>query len=516
MTVSAGTLADTGKGLVVTGVRGNVADLVSAAAREYPTAVALIDTVSGHTVTWEALDTAVDALAHALPQAGFRAGDRVALRLPTSPAFAVGFFGVTRAGGVAVPLSPQAPAAELLPVLEHSGARVLLGPPDSELGPDLTVLEPDVGATGDPVAPARGGEDIAALLYTSGTTGPARGVMLSHRALLANVEQLRSLHPPVAERTDRVFIAIPLHHSYGLGPGLLTTAAAGATAVLSPRFDARGALADCAAHRVTVLLGVPGMYTEFAGLPADEVGEQLSTARLLISGAAPLRPKVLAAMRAATGLAVYEGYGLTEAAPVVTSTLVTGYAKPGSVGRPLPGVEVRLVDSDGSEEEVPLDPADPDDAFGEDEAGTGLVAIRGANLFSGYWPDGAHGPDSDGWLRTGDIGYLDTDGDLHLVDRANDLIIVNGFNVYPQEVERVIAELPQVAEVAVVGVLDERSGEAVRAVVVPNQGAALSEQQVLQHCAERVAGYKVPTTVRFVSELPYSPTGKPRRVELRS
>ncbi|NIJ14745.1 long-chain acyl-CoA synthetase [Saccharomonospora amisosensis] len=500
----------------MTGVRGNVADLVSTAATAHPTTVALIDTVSGDTVTWKALDAAVDALARSLSEAGLRPGDRVALRSPTCPAFAIGFFAVARAGGIVVPLSPQAPNAELLPVLEQSGARMLLGSADAELGHDLTVLEPDLGASGDPVDPVGGGEDIAALLYTSGTAGPARGVMLSHRALLANVEQLRSLTPPVAEPGDRVFIAIPLHHIYGLGPGLLTAAAAGATAVLAPRFEARQALAHCSTHRVTVLLGVPGMYADFAALPPEEVGERLSTVRLLVSGAAPLRPKVLAAMRAATGLAVYEGYGLTEAAPVVTSTLVTGYAKPGSVGRPLPGVEVRLVDSDGSGEGVPLDPADPDDAFGEDEAGTGLVAIRGENLFSGYWPDGAHGPDADGWVRTGDVGYLDTDGDLHLVDRANDLIIVNGFNVYPREVEQVIAELPQVAEVAVVGMLDERSGEAVRAVVVPKPGAALSEQQVLQRCSERLAGYKVPATVRFVSELPHSPTGKLRRLDLRS
>lgn len=499
----------------MTGVRGNVADLVSTAAAAHPTAVALIDTVSGNTLTWKALDAAVDALARSLGEAGLRPGDRVALRSPTSPAFAIGFFAVARAGGIAVPLSPQAPAAELLPVLEHSGARVLLGTADAELGDDVTVLEPDQCESGDPVDPVGGGEDLAALLYTSGTSGPARGVMLSHRALLANVEQLRSLTPPVAAPGDRVFIAIPLHHIYGLGPGLLTTAAAGATAVLAPRFDAKQALAHCSTHRVTVLLGVPGMYADFAALPPDEVGERLSTVRLLVSGAAPLRPKVLAAMRAATGLPVYEGYGLTEAAPVVTSTLVTGYAKPGSVGRPLPGVEVRLVDSDGSGEGVPLDPADPDDAFGEDEAGTGLVAVRGENLFSGYWPDGTHGPDTDGWLRTGDVGYLDTDGDLHLVDRANDLIIVNGFNVYPREVEQVIAELPQVAEVAVVGVLDERSGEAVRA-VVPKPGAALSEQQVRQRCSERLAGYKVPATVRFVSELPHSPTGKLRRADLRS
>jgi long-chain acyl-CoA synthetase len=223
---------------------------------------------------------------------------------------------------------------------------------------------------------------------------------------------------------------------------------------------------------------------------------------------------VLTAIREATGLDVYEGYGLTECAPVVTSTLVTGYPKPGSVGRPLPGIELRLVDSDGTDQAVPLDPDDVDDVF-EAEGETGLVSIRGANLFSGYWPDGGHGPDDEGWFRTGDVGYLDTDGDLHLVDRANDLIIVNGFNVFPREVEEVIGQLPEVAEAAVVGVVDERSGEAVKAVVVPAAGAALSEQQVTDHCAAHLAGYKVPHLVEFAESLPHSATGKLRRLRLR-
>ncbi|KMS70373.1 acyl-CoA synthetase, partial [Streptomyces regensis] len=255
--------------------------------------------------------------------------------------------------------------------------------------------------------------------------------------------------------------------SGGLGPGLLTSTARTAAVVLSQRFDARDTLHACRTHAITVVVGVPAMYTDLAARSSEELAEALSTVRLFLSGAAPLHPRVLTTISEATGTPVYEGYGLTEAAPVVTSTLVGGYAKAGSVGKPLPGVELRLVDSDGSAAHVPLDPADPDDAFGDDIGLTGLVAVRGANLFSGYWPDGDHGPDADGWYRTGDVGYLDADGDLHLVDRANDLIIVNGFNVYPREVEDVILTLPEVAEVAVVGALDERTGETVRAFVRP-------------------------------------------------
>jgi long-chain acyl-CoA synthetase len=430
--------------------------------------------------------------------------------------FVVGFFGAVRAGAVVVPVSPQAPDPELAQLLDHSGAKVVLQretdtPPPAgvsgvtpETDPDGVVEFVDAGGSG---------EDVAVVSYTSGTTGPPRGVMLSHRALLANLAQLSGVEG-VLTHDDRVLITIPLFHVYGLGPGLLQAVSVGATAILSERFEAQRTLEDCAEHGVTTITGVPTMYGEFAALGAEELSRGLATVRRMTSGAAPLHPKVLGALREATGLDVYEGYGLTECAPVVTSTLVTGYPKPGSVGRPLPGVELRLVDSDGTDQAVPLDPDDVDDVF-EAEGETGLVSIRGANLFSGYWPDGGHGPDDEGWFRTGDVGYLDVDGDLHLVDRANDLIIVNGFNVYPHEIENVIAELPEVVEAAVIGVLDERSGEAVKAFVVPTPGASLSEQQVVEHCAGKLAGYKVPHTVEFATELPHSATGKLRRLRLR-
>ena len=512
------------KGQVVTGGSGNVADLAAAAARDRADEPALIDTATGVTFTWREVDRSVTATAQRIQKAGVEPGDRVAVRFPASAAFAVSFFAVLRAGGIAVPLNPYEPASASLTSLADSGARVLLTDSSSARSfraAGVAVLEPvfdDAGdAKGDVAGltpSARGGEDVAALLYTSGTTGPARGVMLSHRALLANVEQLRSLTPSPVEPGDRVFLAVPFHHVYGLGPGLLAVTAAAATAVLAPRFEVRSALSDCLHHQVTVVLGVPAMYVEMVTRPADELGKCLSTVRLLVSGAAPLRPKVLADIRAATGLPVYEGYGFTEAAPVVTSTLVTGYAKPGSVGRPLPGVEIRLVDDEGRCGPVPADPDEPGDSFDADGC-IGLVAVRGPNLFSGYWPDGTHGPDEDGWFRTEDVGYLDVDGDLHLVDRVSDLVIVNGFNVYPREVEEVIAQLPQVAEVAVIGVLDRRSGEAVKAVVVPAAGAGLSEQQVIEHCESRLAGYKVPRFVEFADELPQSAMGKVRRVDLR-
>ncbi|MEU5691464.1 AMP-binding protein [Actinosynnema sp. NPDC020468] len=482
----------------------NVADLVRVSAHRGPKHVALVDVTTANSLTWERLDAAVDGEAGRLRRAGLEPGDRVAIRLPTGIPYCVAVFGVLRAGGVVVPTGPGQPARELERVLADSGARFLVAEGADTGGPaDVEVLPvPDL-APGEPFADVRGGEDVAVLGYTSGTSGVPRGVMLSHRALLANVAQCAALRPAPVTAGDRVLLALPLFHVYGLGPGLLQVAGAGATGVLLERFDADAALTAIREHRVTTLVGVPPMYQTILAQPADRLRDDLATVRLFTSGAAPLPAGVLDALRAVVGLPVYEGYGLTETGPVLTSTLAGGVAKPGSVGRALPGVEIALVDSDGR----PLDP--------EDEPGTGLVAARGDNLFSGYWPDGAHGPNPDGWFRTGDVGYLDADGDLHLVDRAGDLIIVNGFNVYPHEVEQVLAELPQVEEAAAVGVPDGRTGESVKAVLVLRAGAELTEDEVREHCAARLARFKVPAAVEFTDALPHSPTGKLARSRLR-
>jgi long-chain acyl-CoA synthetase len=494
---------------MVDALTGNVADLVAEAAGTSPHRTALMDAANGRTLTWADADQAVNAYAAKLAEGGLVDGDRVVIALPNGSEFCIALFAVLRAGGIAVPAAPASP--ELPRLLADSGARFLVG----EAETDVAVLDvPALDAAGEARQPVRGGEDTAVLCYTSGTAGVPRGVMLSHRALLSNVEQCAQLTPPPVTATDRVLLVVPLFHLYGLGPGLLQAAAAGATAVLMDSFGTERALSVCAEHRVTTVVGVPAMYQALAAASAERLAEGLSTVRLLTSGAAPLSPAVLSAIRHATGLSVFEGYGLTETGPVLTSTLVGGVAKPGSVGRPLPGVALRLVDSDGN----PLgSSADPDEEgwFDEDEPETGRVAARGQNLFSGYWPDGAGGPDEDGWFTTGDVGYLDEDGDLRLVDRANDLIIVNGFNVYPNEVEHVLDELPDVVESAAVGVPDERTGEQVVAVVVLRAGSELTEDEVREHCAAHLARFKVPRVVRFVDELPHSATGKVRRASLR-
>jgi long-chain acyl-CoA synthetase len=277
------------------------------------------------------------------------------------------------------------------------------------------------------------------------------------------------------------------------------TAWAAATGVLADRFDPVETLALVRDQQVTNIIGAPPMYVAWSMLP--DLGASLGSVRLAVSGAAPLPAEVLLRVVESTGHQVYEGYGLTETAPVLTTTLCSDTAKPGSIGRPIPGVELRLVDDSGDE----VDDDDP-----------GEIVVRGDNVFSGYWPDGSGGADQSGWFRTGDVAYADAVGDLFLVDRIRELILVSGFNVYPREVEDVIATHPGVAEVAVIGVPHPYTGETVRALVVPRPGAELLPEDIIEHAASRLARFKCPTSVEIVDELPHSVTGKVAKGKLRS
>jgi long-chain acyl-CoA synthetase len=364
-----------------------------------------------------------------------------------------------------------------------------------------TLLASGRRGSADGGAAAAGGEDIAALLYTSGTTGRPRGAMLSHRALLANLEQLARIDPPVIGDDDRVLLVLPLFHVYGLNTGLGMVAWTGSTGILARRFDPVETLALVRDEQVSCIVGAPPIYVAWSMVP--DLGASLATVRLALSGAAPLPPSVLSAILEATGHHVFEGYGLTEAAPVLTSTLCSAVAKPGSVGSPIPGIELKILSQeDGDESELPDN--DP-----------GEVVVRGASLFSGYWPDGAGGPDEAGWFFTGDIAYLDQDGDLHLVDRTKELIIVSGFNVYPREVEDVLLDHYAVVEVAVLGVPHPYTGETVKALVVPRAGAIPDPQVLIDHAAARLARFKCPTVIEFVDWLPHSLTGKVSKGRLR-
>jgi long-chain acyl-CoA synthetase len=504
-----------------------VADLVRRAARRDPDHYALI--AGAARVSWAELDERVDRAAAALAGLGLAPGDRVALQLASTPDFPALYCGALRAGLVAVPANTAYPEPELAHLLADSGARVLVtssvqvisavdrlrtDAPDLEQvlvaapsSPDGTLPLPAVlaNAAADPAVerPPASPDDLAVLGYTSGTSGRPRGAMLSHRALLANLEQCGSIRPTVVTPADVLLLAIPLFHAYGLNPGFGMLAWAGATGVLVERFDPAGTLELMARHRVTNVPGVPAMYAAWADEPG--LAEGFASVRLALSGAAPLPPPMWRRF-AEAGIAVHEGYGLTEAAPVLTSTLVGGKPKPGSVGRPIPGVELRLGDADAALDDDPDDDGEP-----------GEILVRGPNLFSGYWPDGAEGPAPDGWWATGDVAYADDDGDLHLVDRRKELILVSGFNVYPAEVESVLAGHPRVAEAAVLGRADPGTGdETVLAYVVARPGADLTEAALLDWAAGRLARFKLPASVTFVSSLPHSATGKVSKARLRA
>jgi long-chain acyl-CoA synthetase len=497
----------------------NVADLVRRAARRDPEHAALLHGSSR--LSWADLDTAADRAAAALAGLGLVAGDRVVIQLGNTPDFPTIYFGALRAGLVAVPANTGYTGPELSHILADSGAVALVTSSVATIegtdrlraaapalahvvvaapsGPDGTVPLGGLldGAPAAPPQVTAGGDDLAVLLYTSGTSGRPRGAMLSHRALLANLDQCGRLTPPLVRPDDVLLLVLPLFHVYGLNPGLGMVAWAGASAVLADRFDPADTLALMGRHQVTSVLGAPAMYLAWADQPG--VVDGFASVRLALSGAAPLPVETLQRF-AELGVQIFEGYGLTETAPVLTTTLVGGVAKPGSVGRPIPGVELLLCDENGEQVE-------------EDDPGE--IVVRGPNLFSGYWPDGAEGPDEAGWFCTGDVAYADDDGDLHLVDRRKDLILVNGFNVYPAEVEAVLARHPAVAEVAVIGMPDRDSGEAVKAYVVLRPSQSLTTGALLDWAGGSLAKFKLPTAVEFAQELPHSASGKVSKARLR-
>jgi long-chain acyl-CoA synthetase len=473
----------------------SVSDLVRRAARATPDRLALVDGTTR--LTWAELDARVSAAAVALRAAGLDDGDRLALQLGTGVDFVLLYLGAGRAGLVVVPVNPAYTLPELTHVLNDSGARVLVADETEATAPPprTTAAELLGGApTGADPRRDRTGADVAVLLYTSGTSGRPKGAMLTTRALLANLAQVAALDPPMMTSSDVAFVPLPLFHVFGLNAGLGVALHAGAATVLADRFDPVESLATMAAERATVVIGAPGMFTQWARL---DLGPAFGTVRYALSGSAPL-PAPLVKEYASRGIVLYEGYGLTEAAPAVT---LNRSGKGGSIGAPLPGVDVELRDQDGS-------PIDEDDDPG------GLF-VRGPNLFSGYWPDGSGGPDAEGWFDSGDIAVRDDDGDLILVGRSSELVLVNGFNVYPAEVESVLGAQPGVAEVAVVGAEDPHTGEAVVAYVVPAAGASVDPDRLLAAASGSLAKFKLPREVSVVPALPHTATGKVMKWRLR-
>jgi long-chain acyl-CoA synthetase len=526
-----------------TGGVHNFADAVRRAAARAGDAPALV--TADAAVSWVELDREVDRVAAGLisldlpPAGGARA--RVAVVLPNVREFASSYFGALRAGLVCVPTNPDYTARELLHQLDDCGAGAIIATDEvlarmAAVRDGLPALRHTFSTGGQeaapfghlardsgPITPTIGAEDLAVLLYTSGTAGLPKGAMLTHRALAANNRQIAQLDPPIITRDDVVLLALPLFHAFGLNSGLGAVAWHGACGILAPRFEAELTAQLVARHRVSVIAAVPQMYQAWAELP--EVGEAFSSVRVAVSGAAPLEAVTARRFAAVSGTRVFQGYGLTETAPVLT-TAVASPGKDGSIGRPVPEVEIVLVAADGARI-AQVSPSGltgtdrgagdfDDDAGGVPGTDPGEIVARGPNLFSGYWPNGTGGPDAEGWWATGDVAYADPDGDLFLVDRLGELILVSGFNVYPHEVELVIEAHPGVREAAVVPIADERTGQAVKAFVVGEPAAAVTADEIMAHCRRNLARFKCPSAIEFVTELPHTAIGKVRKNVLQA
>ncbi|CAM3153106.1 AMP-binding protein [Nocardioides dubius] len=500
----------------------NLADLLTRAADVHGADTALVEAATGRRMTWAELDDEVERVAGGFADAGLVAGHRVMLALGNRIEFVSCYLAALRAQLVAVPVNPRAGAEELAQMLADSGARLLVADPRSvsaareavaatpapavRVVTVATTLQPGEHGydqlalrRGRPLPPLADPEALAVLLYTSGSSGRPRAAMLTHRALLANIEQITLVDPPMLAATDVVLGVLPLFHVYGLNAVLGATVRQGARLVLAESFDPDGTLDLIDDEAVSVVPVAPPVFKHW--LPMEDLAVRLGSVRLVLSGSAALSGGVVDTFQAEVGVPVHQGYGLTEAAPVVTSTLCSKQATPGSLGAPLPGIEVRLVDDGG----LPQHDGDP-----------GEIEIRGANLFSGYWPVGDQAPDADGWWRTGDVGFIDDDGDLFLVDRRKDVITVSGFRVYPVEVEIVLAGVPGVREVAVVGVPDAETGEAVVAYLVADGDADTVRDGVAARAEKLLARFKQPSVVHLVDELPHTMTGQVQKGRLRA
>jgi long-chain acyl-CoA synthetase len=484
----------------------NLADLLSAsvAARPDRTAIKLDD----YELSYAALDEAAARVAGLLRAKGVEPGDRVGIMLPNVPYFPVCYYGALRAGAAIVPMNPLLKEREVAFYLDDSEAKVLLAwhqfadaarAGAEEAGVDCVIVEPGAfeqllaDAEPAPEVAERRPDDTAVILYTSGTTGTPKGAELTHSNLLRNVEVSVGLFD-LDERAVTLG-ALPFFHAFGQTCALNATVAVGGCLTLIPRFDGGKALEIMERDGVTVFEGVPTMFAAMLHDPRAHETDA-SGLEVCVSGGAAMPVEVMRAFEEQFGCQILEGYGLSETSPVASFNRRDRERKPGSIGLPVDGVEMRVVDDDGNE----LPPGEP-----------GEVAIRGHNVMKGYWhreDATAEALDADGWFKTGDIARIDEDGYFFIVDRKKELVIRGGFNIYPREIEEVLYEHPAVREAAVIGVPHADLGEEVAAAVALKTGAEASPADLRDYVKQRVAAYKYPRHVWLVDELPKGPTGK--------
>jgi long-chain acyl-CoA synthetase len=490
----------------------NLSSLLDQAAADQPDRPAL--RMDDLVLTYAQWREAAGRMSTLLASAGIEPGDRVGLMLPNVPAFPIAFYGALAAGAVVVPMNPMLKSREVGYYLSDSGARVVLawqaaageaakGAADAG-AQSIAVATPDLADLLAEHAPAteqpgRGNDDDAVILYTSGTTGKPKGAELTHANLVRNAE-LTAQTLLKNNPDDVVMGCLPLFHVFGLTCGLNATVAAGGTLTLLPRFDPAKTLEIIQRDKVTIFEGVPTMYAAILHLP-DVDPAMAATLRVCVSGGASMPVEIMRGFEEKFGCMILEGYGLSETSPVASFNHPDKVRKPGSIGTPVEGVQLRLVDDAGQ--------TVPDGEIGE-------IAIRGHNVMKGYWgkPEATAEAITDGWFRTGDLAKVDSDGYYYIVDRKKDLIIRGGYNVYPREIEEVLHEHPAVAEVAVIGIPHPDLGEEVGAAVALKPGASATAAELREFARDKMAAYKYPRQIWLVEALPKGPTGKILRREV--
>ena len=518
----------------------SVVDLMEQAMKRYADKPAM--RCAGQTLTYTDMDRlSRDFAAYLQNRLGVKKGDRIAVMTPNLLAFPIAFLGIIRAGAVQANVNPLYTPRELEHQLNDAGAETIIvfsgvsatvaevmgktrlrnvitngvgdgsgkllpSPPvDARLAAAVSFADALAEGSKLPFAPVDvSGDDLIFLQYTGGTTGLSKGAALSHRNLVANTEQFKAFMPDDIRPGEEVIVtAIPLYHIFALMVNFITYFSVGADNWLVPNprdFDAF--LATFKAARPTVFMGVNTLY---AGLVAHPASKEIDWSRLRLSGGggAAVIGAVSDKWKALTGNFIREGYGLSETSPVVSFNPASVQSFTGTTGLPLPSTDIQLLDEEGR-------------AVGIGEAGE--ICVKGPQVMNGYWQQPAANAaafTADGYFRTGDVGVFDDRGFLKIVDRKKDMILVSGFNVYPNEIEAVVTGCPGVAECACVGMADDKSGEAVKLFVVKASGAALTEDEVLAFCRKELTGYKIPRVVRFVDALPKSTVGKILRRELR-
>jgi long-chain acyl-CoA synthetase len=488
-------------------------DLI-ATARRIPDQTATI--ADDATMTYAELDAASSRLATFLNREGIGVGDRVGIMLPNVPAAPITYYGIWRLGGIAVPMNPLMQGREVGFYLSNTGAKALIGTPDfadaARQGADtsganswivddaeLARLTDGLPEFGEPVE--RNASDTAVVLHTSGTTGTPKGAELTHASLGSNRDVVMRRLLKLTD-DDVVLACLPLFHVFGMTCAMNAAIAAGAGLSLMARFDPSKAIERIQRDRVTVLEAVPTMYTALLSVAERFSPDATASLRTCVSGGAALPVAVLNDFEKTFNAIILEGYGLSETSPAATFNHPDAERRPGSIGTPIEGVQLRLVDEGGNE--VPT-------------GSPGEVQIKGPNVMKGYWnlPEATAQSINDGWFSTGDIAVVDEDGYYWIVDRKKDLIIRGGYNVYPREIEEVIHEHPAVAQVAVIGIAHDSLGEEVGAAVVLKAGVTAEVEELRRFVKGRVAAYKYPRRIWFLDSLPTGPTGKLLRREVK-